>query len=137
MKVCGSPAHLSSSTNSELTWWVAVVQFVMSPESGVEQIPAILRGDKSVSSDSQLGSKDYSKTPICIILGGGYDDASTEILMNAAKDVKSLPWLRPDSSKPSPPVGPEYGKALVQRIKELIPQLEKDGKMNEAKVFWY
>lgn len=89
--------------------------------------------------DSELGSKDYSRPPVCVILGGGYDDAEVELLIKVAKDQggRSVPWLRPDLNKPAPPLGPEYGKALVQRIKELIPQLERENKMNEARVVFY
>lgn len=109
----------------------------MHPETGAEQIPAILRGEHPPSSDSELGTRDYSKKPVAVILGGGYDDAGTEVMMKASAGIHPVPWLRPDLSKPAPPLGPEYGKALVGRIKELLPQLEKEGKMSEEKVFWY
>ncbi len=88
-------------------------------------------------SDSALGSKDYSRLPVAIILGGGYDDASTDLMMKAAAGIKPIPWLRPDLTKPAPPLGPEYGKVLVARVKELLARLEKEGKMNEEKVHWY
>jgi len=53
--------------------------------------------------------------------------------------VKKVPWLRPDTSKPAPPLGPEYGKALVVRIKELMADLQKQGKLDggEDGVYWY
>lgn len=58
-------------------------------------------------------------------------------MMKAATGIHPVPWLRPDLSKPAPPLGPEYGKALVARIKKLVPELEKEGKMLEEKVVWY
>ncbi len=109
----------------------------MTPESGATQIPSILRSEQSPPSDSVLGSKDYSKLPIAIILGGGYDDAGIDLMMKASAGIKPIPWLRPDLTKPAPPLGPEYGKALVARIKELLAYLDKEGKMNEEKVHWY
>jgi hypothetical protein len=115
----------------------AVIQFIMTPESGKEQIPAIFRGEAPASSDSELGSKDYSQKPVAVILGGGYDDAGTELMMEAAKGIHPVPWLRPDLSIPAPPLGPEYGKALVARIKEKLATMEKEGKLNEEKVVWY
>lgn len=51
--------------------------------------------------------------------------------------AKPVPWLRPDLAKPAPPLGPEYGKALVARIKVLLAELQANGEMNEAKVQWY
>lgn len=58
-------------------------------------------------------------------------------MMKAAAGLHPVPWLRPDLSKPAPPLGPEYGKALVGRIKVLFKELDKDGKLVEEKVFWY
>lgn len=114
-----------------------VVHFVMTPESGKEQIPAIFRGETPSSRDSELGTKDYSQKPAAVILGGGYDDAGIEVMMDASKGIHPVPWLRPDLSLPAPPLGPEYGKALVQRIKEKLAVLEKEGQMSEEKVVWY
>ncbi|KAK3319332.1 hypothetical protein B0H66DRAFT_582622 [Apodospora peruviana] len=84
--------------------------------AGASQIPATLRGDSNPQSDSQLGSKDYSTPPVAVILGGGYGDADIDLLFMAAR---------------------EYGKALVVRIKALLAQMKKDGKMGEGKVVWY
>lgn len=109
----------------------------MSPQGGATQIPAILKGDKSVPADSELGTKDYSMPPVAIILGGGYTDADIELMFNASAGIRPIPWLRPDLTKPAPPLGPEYGKALVKRIKELLVELEKEGKMNTEQVVWY
>ena len=113
------------------------MHFVITPEGGATQIPAILRGDPAPPSDSALGSKDYSKPPVAVILGAGYDDDGTEVMMTASANIRPIPWLRPDTSKPAPPLGPEYGKALVARVKELLAQLEREGKMNEEGVYWY
>lgn len=110
---------------------------MLTPGAGAIQIPAILKGDQSPPSDSALGSKDYSTPPVAVIIGGGYDDAGIDMIMKAAAGIRPIPWLRPDLTKPAPPLGPEYGKALVARIKELLVQLSKDGKMDEEKVHWY
>lgn len=115
----------------------AVIHFVMTPDSGKVQIPAIFRGEMPASSDSELGTKNYSQKSIAVILGAGYDDEGAKVMMEASKGIYPIPWLRPDTSQPTPPIGPEYGKALGQRIKDLAPQLEKEDKMNEENVFWY
>lgn len=108
----------------------------MTPDGGKKQIPAIFKGEIP-SADSELGSKDYSKKPIAVILGAAFDDEGTKVMMDASKGIHPVPWLRPDTTKPAPPLGPEYGKALVVRIKELLAELENDKKMNEEKVVWF
>lgn len=109
----------------------------MTPQNGATQIPAILKGDKSVPADSELGSKDYSEAPVAVILGGGYTDADIELMFNASAGLRPIPWLRPDLTKPAPPLGPKYGKAMVKRVKERLVELEKGGKMNDEQVVWY
>jgi len=109
----------------------------MTPQAGAAQIPTILKGDKSVPADSELGSRDYSKPPVAVILGGGYTDADVELMFSASAGIRPIPWLRPDLTKPAPPLGPEYGKALVGRVKELLVELEKEGKMDTEGVVWY
>ncbi|KAI0469363.1 hypothetical protein F4859DRAFT_487931 [Xylaria cf. heliscus] len=135
--LCGKSEQIGQGVIAGLKPEYDVIHFVMTRESGAVQIPAILKGKQSPASDSALGSKDYSKPPVAIILGGGYDDTDVEVIKKASEGIQPLPWLRPDLTKPAPPLGPEYGKAMVARVKELLAQLEKEGKMNEDKVHWY
>lgn len=118
----------------------AVIHFVMNPASGCAQIPAILAG-QSAPSDSVLGTKNYVTVPAAVVLGGGYDDIGIEQMMEAASQnsaAKAVPWLRPDLTIPAPPLGPEYGKAIVQRLKRLLTELQVDGRLNAgANVYWY
>lgn len=107
------------------------------PDAGAVQIPAIFRGDQSPLSDSALGSKNYSQKPVAVILGGAYTDADTEVMMKAAAGIHPVPWLRPDASKPTPPLGPEYGKALVARLKVMLEELDRGGNMGTEAMFWY
>lgn len=116
----------------------AVTHFVLTADGGKAQIPAILRGDKDVPTDSSLGSRNFEKTPVAILLGAGYDDEAVENMREAAKGTKNVPWLRPDVTKPAPPLGPEYGKALVARIKDTIRNLADQGKLEDnGAVVWY
>ncbi|KAH8162494.1 hypothetical protein CIB48_g5742 [Xylaria polymorpha] len=132
--LCGQTEQIGQGVIATLK---PIIHFVLTPGAGAIQIPAILKGDQSPPSDSALGSKDYSTPPVAVIIGGGYDDAGIDMIMKAAAGIRPIPWLRPDLTKPAPPLGPEYGKALVARIKELLVQLSKDGKMDEEKVHWY
>jgi hypothetical protein len=111
----------------------------MNPAAGCAQIPALLAG-QSAPSDSALGSKNYSSPPVAIILGGGYEDAGIEEMMKAVAEnssSKPVPWLRPDLTIPTPPLGPEYGKATVARAKNVLAEIQAKREMNETKVHWY
>jgi hypothetical protein len=115
-----------------------VIHLILTPDAGCAQIPLLLSG-KEAPSDSSLGSKDYSQPPVAVFLGAGYDDDGVAEMMKAASgdEMKKVPWLRPDTTKPAPPLGPGYGEALVQRIKDTMVELESEGKMNSGEVVWY
>ncbi|KAI5927658.1 hypothetical protein F4810DRAFT_648767 [Camillea tinctor] len=135
--LCGKTEQIGQGVIATLKPEYDVIHFVMTPEAGIVQIPAILKGEQSPPSDSLLGSKDYSKLPVAVLLGGGYGDDDIKAMMEASSGIQPIPWLRPDLTKPAPPLGPEYGKALVARIKELLAKLDKDGEMNKEKIHWY
>jgi hypothetical protein len=97
----------------------------------------LLRGEKDVPSDTELGSRNYTQLPVAVITGAGYDDQAIADMRAAAAGAKPVPWLRPDTTKPAPPLGPEYGKALVARIKETVAELTAQGKLDEDAVVWY
>lgn len=88
-------------------------------------------------SDSTLGSKNYDKTPGAILLGAGYSDQEIEGIRRVSAGIKDVPWLKPNTNKPAPPLGPEYGKALVARIKETVKELSDMGRMTQDAVVWY
>ena len=98
-------------------------------------IPLLLRGDKPTDSTDNVGSQDYSKTPAAVVAGAGYDDDMIKEIRAAAR--ANVPWLRPDTSKPTPPLGPEYGKAMVERVKVRMKELKDNGKLNADGTYWY
>lgn len=119
----------------------SVIHFVQTVDAGKQQIPALLRGDNPGSPSSTLGSKNYERTSIAIIFGAAFEDQDIQELREAVKGVKGtkrVPWLRPDTSKPTPPPGPEYGKAMVTRIKETIKELEEKGELEgNGEIVWF
>ncbi|CAG8972203.1 hypothetical protein HYALB_00007345 [Hymenoscyphus albidus] len=78
--------------------------------------------------DNELGSKNYTAIPKAVIMGAGYSDTDVDSIRKACRDVQtpSIPWLQSDTSLPTPPLGPEYGRALVVRIKAPMMRMEKD-----------
>ncbi|KAF2867544.1 hypothetical protein BDV95DRAFT_582356 [Massariosphaeria phaeospora] len=136
--LCGKTEQIGAGVIATLKPEFEVIHFVLTPEGGKAQIPTILSGQKDVTTDSTLGTKNYEQTPVAILIGAGYDDQALDEMRAAAKDAKAVPWLRPDVTKPAPPLGPEYGKALVARIKETIKDLSEQGKLeNNGDVVWY
>jgi hypothetical protein len=87
-----------------------------------------------VTPTNDLGSKNYSKPPAAIILGAGYEDNDVAAMRKACTEAQAhhVPWLQPDTSKPSPPLGPEYGKAMVERLKVLLGELKGEGKLGSG-----
>ena len=45
--------------------------------------------------------------------------------------------MRPDKSVEMPPVGPEYGKIMVQRVKSGVEKAKRDGAFGKDGVVWY
>ncbi|KAJ4356034.1 uncharacterized protein N0V89_004061 [Didymosphaeria variabile] len=135
--LCGRTERIGAGVIEALQPEIEVIHFVLTPEAGKTQIPALLRGEKEVTSDSGLGSKNYERAVEAVLLGAGYSDEEVEEMREASAGIKSMPWLRPDTSKPAPPLGPEYGKALVARIKKTLKELNEKGNMSKDAVVWY
>ncbi|KAJ4325478.1 hypothetical protein N0V94_000621 [Neodidymelliopsis sp. IMI 364377] len=136
--LCGKTEAIGAVVIENLKPEFEVIQFVQSVEVGKQQIPALLRGEKPDSHGSTLGSKNYEKTPVAVLLGAAFNDHDIEELREAANGTKSVPWLRPDATKRTPPPGPEYGKAMVARIKERVKELEERGELEgNGHVVWF
>ncbi|OJJ50232.1 hypothetical protein ASPZODRAFT_13320 [Penicilliopsis zonata CBS 506.65] len=135
--LCGRSTQIGSVVVAGLKPEVEVIHFVMSAEAGKAEIPAILRGE-SVSPTNEYGTHDYSKTPDAVVLGGGYDEQDISTMRAACQGVKNnIPWLRPDMTKPTPPLGPEYGKAMVQRVKVALAELREKETPSEDGIEWF
>ena len=134
----GTIARRHMSRISFLLTSYLVVQFIQSVETGKQQIPALLRGEDPGSSGSTRGSQNYEKTPVAVLLGAAFDNQGIQELRDAARGTKDVPWLRPDTTKPMPPLGPEYGKAIVERIKETVKGLEERSELiGNGGVVWF
>lgn len=117
-----------------------MVHFILTSESGIQEIPQILRGTLPENRLSSIGSGNLASGVKAVVLGGGYDDDGVIAAMReAASKAANIPWVRQDTSKPTPPLGPEYGKAMVGRVREALGELQASGKLdgNEGGVFWY
>ncbi|KAJ4384207.1 hypothetical protein N0V86_001054 [Didymella sp. IMI 355093] len=102
-----------------------------------EAIGAVVISHLAPEFESALGTKNFEKTPVAVILGGAFDDTAIAELRRAAEGTKDVPWLRADMSLPAPPPGPEYAMAVVQRIKERVKELERKGEWGGEGVVWF
>ncbi|KAF1365863.1 hypothetical protein EJ07DRAFT_150349 [Lizonia empirigonia] len=128
--LCGKTEAIAAAVIKHLKPEFEVIQFIESVETGKQQIPALLRGEKlDSSSGSSLASSNYERRPVVVLLGAAFGNKDVRELRDAAKDTTDVPWLRADRTKPTPPPGPEYGKAMVARIKETMKGLEESGEM--------
>lgn len=134
-----SPAlHIALTTKQADDIAIAFVQTV---ESGTIVIPALLSG-KEIASDvplSQLGTRDYTKTPVAVVLGAAFDNRGIAELRTAAsvEGARDVTWLRPDAGVDMPPPGPEYGMLMVERIKKRVRELEGTGELGRGGVVWF
>ena len=107
------------------------IHVILSPAAGVSDIHALLVGQPPSGSDEENpGTGNYSKPPIAVIMGGGYDDAVFKEMYDAAKgEGEQVAWLRADLTVQTPPLGPEYGKHMVGRVRACLAKLEGEGKL--------
>jgi hypothetical protein len=102
----------------------------------------VLQGKIPDEPSSTIGSGNVAAGPKAVIMGGLFDKAGAEAIREACRateGAKTVPWLLQDTTKPTPPLGPEYGKLMVQRVKDALAALEKEGKLDagDDEFHWY
>ncbi|KAJ6483128.1 hypothetical protein C8R45DRAFT_871014 [Mycena sanguinolenta] len=108
---------------------VAAIHFTLAASS-VTEIPFLLKGEVPNPSSS---SANWSTFPRAIVFGGAYEDTLFEAVRKTVAGTpgtKRIPWLRVDTNRPSPPIGPEYAAAGVARMNAMLSKLESDGKFD-------
>ena len=101
----------------------------------MDEIPKLLRGEKLGGKSDNIGSQNYTKSAVAVILGGGYDDAATAQMRKAAEGTKNVPWLRVDTTIPAPtPGSPEYAEAVMKRTKNKMLELQSTDKLGVGDV---
>jgi hypothetical protein len=111
-----------------------VIHVILDPAQGASAIPALLQGKAPPAGEGNenIGSRNYYKPPVAVVTGGGYDDAAFKKMYDAAKGKgKKVPWLRPDMTIETPPMGPDYGKHILGRAKACLGKLDSEGKLGD------
>ncbi|KAL4875741.1 hypothetical protein BJY04DRAFT_201266 [Aspergillus karnatakaensis] len=137
--LCGRTEKIASVVIPALLPEIEVIHFIPTTSSAVSQIPALLRGETAVPSDTPFGTKNYTRGVGAIILGAGYTDEDIDAMraVSVGEGSKGVPWIRADTSKPTPPLGPEYGKDAVRRVKAAFEEIQDKGGLEGDGVFWY
>ncbi|XXG95100.1 Aspartate aminotransferase, cytoplasmic [Hypoxylon texense] len=119
-----------------------VVYFVTSPQAGLADIPAVLKGEIPTSaaaagSRHKVGSGNLAHgTPRAVVVSGSYDDAFVERLRQEIAAVgKAVPILKLDrSGAPAGAAGAkpaaEKTKAVAERAVKVLKKLEDEGKLD-------
>ncbi|CAI6098711.1 hypothetical protein V2G26_001390 [Clonostachys chloroleuca] len=131
--LCGKTEQIGQGVIEGLKPEFEVVQFIMNPGAVITEVPFILRGEAPESSSSSIGTGNVAAGVRAVLLGGAFDDATIFLIRTEiARSITSpkLPWVRQDMEKPAPPLGPEYGKAMVARSKEALLKLQAEGKLD-------
>ncbi|CZR63191.1 uncharacterized protein PAC_13087 [Phialocephala subalpina] len=134
--LCGKTPQIATAVKKSLMPDYEVVHVILTPSAGISEIPSLLSGTPP-SSPENIGSQNYAKVPQAIVTGAGYDEAAVERMRKACNGSSNVPWLRPDTSIPTPPLGPKYGEAMVKRVKSCLRELEEEGRMEGDGVYFY
>ncbi|KUJ06907.1 uncharacterized protein LY89DRAFT_661557 [Mollisia scopiformis] len=136
--LCGKSPQIATGVKNSLMPEYDVIHIILTPSAGITEIPSILSGSDLDSNDN-IGSQNYSKPAQAVVTGAGYDEEAVEKMRKAcsAKGGSRVPWLRPDTSIPTPPLGPKYGEAMVRRVKGCLRELEEEGRMEGDGVYFY
>ena len=103
------------------------VHVCLNPESASTEIPIIFAGQVPPENPDNVGSKNYAKLPAAVVFGGGFSDEDINAILPALEGKVNAPILQFDPSKPTPPLGPEYGIYVAGRLKARLQELESQG----------
>jgi len=137
--LCGKSPEIAKGVKAALLPEYEAIHVILASDAGVAEIPSVLRGQAPPSNEENVGSRNYSAPPKAVVCGAGYDDEQLAQMRSAVeKEGKvQVPWLRPDSSVPTPPLGSEYGKHMVGRVKACLGKLKEEREMEGDKVVYY
>ena len=148
MKVCLndlSPTNINYDIRKLAT---AVIHVIFNPAQGISELSSVLCGEllpqrstTDLESPPLMGSQNFERPPVAITICGGYDEATFNSMREACQGISNVPWLHHDwnvhVTQGGPPVGPGYGKAIVERLKAKLKELRDSGKMGEDGIYAY
>jgi hypothetical protein len=114
--------------------YLPVIHMILTDEAGTTEIPMILDGKAPPATDPpNIGSRDYSKQPVAVLAGRGYDLDTVKTFQEACKGKRGIRWLTADQSVPIPeqaPLGtPEHADHIAGRMKAKLDELAAKGEL--------
>lgn len=90
----------------------------------------VLKGTIPTVKSSSIGTGTLKSPVRAVVFGGAYDAEGIASMREAVAQGPQVPWLTQDPDVPTPPLGPEYGKAMVVRVKEALAKLQSSGRLD-------
>ncbi|KAK7948609.1 uncharacterized protein PG986_009495 [Apiospora aurea] len=143
--VCCKTEQVGAGVIQSLKPEYDVVHFIIDAENASREIASVLRGQAPPTPSSRLGSRRYGTSealrPRAVVFGGACDDGlietiGEEVLLGSRiggckpTTVTKVPLLKANQAAAMPPLGPEYGRKIVQRVKACLRRLEEEGKFD-------
>ncbi|KAI1398250.1 hypothetical protein F4819DRAFT_39897 [Hypoxylon fuscum] len=144
--VCGREENVGKMVVKGLMPDYEVILFCKGAEHTVSEIPYALRNEAPPEQSSYIGSNDFGRAPIAVIMGAAWDAADCVRVRDAVAAASGSAGagrplvLRNDTSVPAPtPPAPEYGQQLVRRIKATLGRVAEGEKLDgpEEGIVWY
>ncbi|KAF2866637.1 hypothetical protein BDV95DRAFT_205159 [Massariosphaeria phaeospora] len=127
---CGKSVDIAKTVIDIVHPDYEVIHVVLNAQQGAIDIPRILSGAHPTDHTSNVGTQNYSKIPVAVVVGGGFDDADFKLMRDACdgEGVKTVPWLRHDRSTLTGPPSKEemaaFAKNSAERVKKLMVDLK-------------
>ncbi|KAI6086902.1 hypothetical protein F4821DRAFT_119948 [Hypoxylon rubiginosum] len=144
--VCGNREVVGKPVAEGLKPEYEVTLFCLGAQATAAEIPYILKGVAPPNQSSQVGTGDYSKRPVAVIMGRAWDEADAANVKAAVASV-GLPEgaapviLRCDTSVPvaAQPPAPAYAQELLRRMRAALGKLVRGEKLDgpEEGIVWY
>ncbi|KAI1138558.1 hypothetical protein F5Y05DRAFT_43737 [Hypoxylon sp. FL0543] len=143
--VCGKAENVGRVVVDGLKPEYEVVLFCLGSEPTAAEVPYILRGTAPPAQSSYIGTGNYAKPPVAVLMGQAWDEAAVAKVKSAIRGVGLRPdaspvIMRNDTSIPTPqPPAPEYTEQLLRRMRDTLGKLVAGEKLDgpEEGVVWY
>ncbi|KAK8038846.1 hypothetical protein PG993_007257 [Apiospora rasikravindrae] len=128
--VCCKTEQIGAGVIQSLKPEYHAVHLILDAENASREIASVLRGEALLTPSNHLGSGGYDTgealRPRAVLFGGACDDVVIEGI------GEEVPLLKANQAATMPPLGPEYGRKIVQRAKACSRRLEEEGKFDET-----
>ncbi|KAI1768003.1 hypothetical protein GGR53DRAFT_31351 [Hypoxylon sp. FL1150] len=144
--VCGNREVVGKPVAEGLKPEYEVTLFCLGAQATAAEIPYILKGVAPPTQSSHVGTGDFSRPPVAVLMGRAWDEADAASVKAAIESVGLPPGaapviLRNDPSVPvaAQPPAPAYAEELLRRMRAALGRLVAGEKLEgpEEGIVWY